>query len=327
MYYIGEKDSTSILSTSIFFPHVLAGPILHKPLTLESNKNQDLLYRNLFIGIAMFSLGTILLECSTVIYERFEYINSLNYFNSYISATIFYLYLFSNFFGYSMIASGYAKFFGIEIPINFMAPGLSRNPSEFWLRWHRSLSLFFRNYVFKSLIKRNINILVATFLVMVLSGIWHGWGWNYIIWGGVHGTLLILYKLFSNSRYERIKFLAFFVLIPVTWIPFYSNSYHELTSNLLLLTAQNIPALNDIGIKASLCILISTALILTPYNRVMKFLNIEVAMSIKEPYGRHSTKIKGGKTLYFVILMALVVLGILFSYGVGTNSTFEYQRF
>ena len=153
---------------------------------------------------------------------------------------LFSLQVYFDFSGYSDIARGLSKFMGIDLMINFNQPYFSKSPSEFWRRWHISLSSWLRDYLYIPLggnrtgkYKIKINLMIT----MVLGGLWHGASWNFVLWGALHGLYLIIYKLFDlknqNPNYYKrslvkniIKTFLCYLIILITWLPFRSPSIH-----------------------------------------------------------------------------------------------------
>ena len=144
---------------------------------------------------------------------------------------LFSIQIYFDFSGYSDIARGLAKLMGIDLMVNFKQPYFSSSPSEFWKRWHISLSTWLRDYVYipiggnrRSFIRTLYNLMIT----MLLGGLWHGASWNFILWGGIHGFYLILDKLFIqmeifqsiSSKFKITKIIIFYFLILFTWIPF-----------------------------------------------------------------------------------------------------------
>jgi len=118
-------------------------------------------------------------------------------------AVYFAIQIYCDFSGYSDIAIGTAKLFGFDLMMNFSFPYFSQNISEFWQRWHISLSSWFRDYVYiplggsrKGLLLRFRNI----FIVFVLSGLWHGANWTFVVWGTLHAIYLIIYTIFQREK-------------------------------------------------------------------------------------------------------------------------------
>lgn len=171
----------------------------------------------------------------------FGNISELNAVSALITIYAFAWQIYCDFSGYTDIARGCSKLLGIELMLNFNVPYLSRTPSEFWRRWHISLSSWFTDYVFVPLggsrgsswtIYRNI------FLTMLLSGLWHGAAWTFVAWGAFHAALLSVYRLIGSDRINRIpaviQTVLLFHLVCIGWILFRATS---LTESILFLEA------------------------------------------------------------------------------------------
>jgi len=149
--------------------------------------------------------------------------------------------LYNDFAGYTSIIRGVSLWFGIELTNNFNLPYLSRNFTEFWTRWHISLSQWLRDYIFfpsarylmKHFTPREhwVNILLPPILTMLVSGMWHGLTWNLLLWGGMHGTYLVVERVFSLRKNavpmnelpmwrQGLSTVITFVLAALAWVPF-----------------------------------------------------------------------------------------------------------
>lgn len=120
------------------------------------------------------------------------------------------LQLYYDFSGYSDIAIGISNCFGFEIKENFNFPYISSSITEFWRRWHISLGTWFREYLYIPLGgNKKGNIYLNLFIVFLITGIWHGARWNYIIWGGIHGLFIILERYLSKNTvwYNKINLI------------------------------------------------------------------------------------------------------------------------
>lgn len=116
--------------------------------------------------------------------------------------------MYADFYGYSTIAVGAAKMLGIKIMDNFKTPYLSKSISEFWTRWHISLSTWFRDYLYISLGGNRVSLPRWTFNIMIVfmvSGLWHGASWTFVVWGALHGLMLLLERYFSKWFGFEIK--------------------------------------------------------------------------------------------------------------------------
>lgn len=155
--------------------------------------------------------------------------------------------IYGDFAGYSAIARGVSKWFGIDLMTNFRMPYLARNPSDFWQRWHISLSSWLRDYLYIPLggnrgssfkVYRNL------MLTMLLGGLWHGAGWTFLAWGGIHGAILCIYRVLG----EKVKLpgtwgriiatVGFFHLVCLAWLFFRADSFAQAWDMLQLIFTQ-----------------------------------------------------------------------------------------
>ena len=192
-----------------FFPHLIAGPILRAKQFLPQVQNwQRPTAATVNRGIALILSGLVK---KMVFADRFAIVSDA-YFNNidahpgwlaaWSGAFAFTLQVFFDFSGYTDIARGCAKLLGFEFPINFARPALARNPIEFWQRWHITLSLWVRDYIFLPLTRssrRRFGVYLALIITMLLVGLWHGARWNFVLWGGYCGLFMILTRLFQQK--------------------------------------------------------------------------------------------------------------------------------
>ncbi|MFL1484682.1 MBOAT family O-acyltransferase [Marinobacter sp. LN3S78] len=205
------KPERSFLKFAVFvsfFPQLVAGPIVRASDFLPQ------LHKKIKIDSAMVNAGLFLIFCGLVkkiliadslallaiddIFENPEAFSSLDLL---IALYAYALQIYCDFSGYSDIAIGVALMLGFRLPINFNRPYLAKDPSEFWTRWHISLSTWLRDYLYISLggnrrgpliTKRNL------FITMLLGGLWHGASMNFILWGAFHGLILMLFLPFRS---------------------------------------------------------------------------------------------------------------------------------
>lgn len=322
LYLNNQKLSINkmeFLSTVIFFPHALAGPILHKPLSIEKDFNELRFYSSFFY----FCYGSILLFLSNILSTNL-YIFQGNYINVLFSSWSYYLFLFGNFAGYSFIAYSYAKLFNINIPYNFDAPSISLNPSEFWMRWHRSLSLFFRNNLMK-IFKRNFNLNISIFLIMIISAGWHGIGLNFFLWGVFHSLYIILYKKFIYKLGKFINYLLMLSLFPLNWLLFFNNYnqikfFHQTNFDISII-------INYFGIKyvvAFILLLVSSFITFNLFSMVLNFKN---KSDLNSPYYSEIFEKSHNKRFFFIILLSSFVMGFFAQQAINVNAFFLYQNF
>jgi len=214
----------SILDFSVFylfFPHLVAGPIAKSKSFYEDLNTKEYSYNPTEVGILIFSGLFKKLVISSYLYSFYlAPIGNPQLFSAQdlaVAILVYSCYIYADFSGYSDLAIAFSKLLGINTPANFNQPYKSKTVTEFWGRWHISLSSFFREYVyfplggdgrgakyFKTLVKcRNL------ILVMLLSGFWHGAGLNFLIWGGAFGVLMSVEAIFKKvfGKMEAGKFV------------------------------------------------------------------------------------------------------------------------
>ena len=215
----------------MFFPQLVAGPI-ERPQNLlpQFNKIHKLNYDDVTAGLRLILWGLfkkVVIADRLALYVNLIYSHPQDYSGpSLIIATIFFAFqIYGDFSGYSDIAVGAARVLGFKLMTNFQYPYFSRNISEFWERWHISLSTWFRDYVYVPLGGNRVNRLrwIGNILVVfVLSGLWHGAGWLFALWGLLHASCYLLYRLFNLSSR-----LLTFCLVCLAWIFFRANNTND----------------------------------------------------------------------------------------------------
>ena len=167
--------------------------------------------------------------------------------------------LYFDFSGYSDMAIGLSRLFGVTLPLNFHSPYKSVNIIEFWRRWHMTLSHFLRDYLYiplggnrKGSVRRHLNLMIT----MLLGGLWHGAGWTYVLWGGLHGCYLVinhgwqvLHKRFWHKPPSKLlhamSVLITFLAVVVAWVVFRSDNINTATAILKSMAGMNGFALPD----------------------------------------------------------------------------------
>lgn len=193
----------------MYFPQLVAGPI-ERPQNLlyqfHQRKHFDISRVQDGVSLALWGLfKKVVVADSLAIYTDTIYNASSHHTGTslLVATYCFAFQIYCDFSGYSDIARGISRVYGIELMKNFDAPYFSRSISEFWTRWHISLSTWFRDYVYISLGGNRVSLsrnFFNLFVVFLLSGFWHGANWTFIVWGALHGMYLIVERLWVNAR-------------------------------------------------------------------------------------------------------------------------------
>lgn len=238
--YPAEQKISHVLAYTLFFPHLIAGPIL-KPWELIpqfERLTKAFNAKRLIYGGTLFSVGMAkklvfadpLGNAIQSIYASPAGLSSAQYL---FALYAFPVQIYSDFSGYTDMAMGLAFILGIRLPNNFMQPFAATSIIDFWRRWHISLSAWLKDYIYipmggnrKGLPRQSINLLTT----MAVSGIWHGAGWGYLVWGCSHGFFIVvnhgIRKLRLPSIPSFIKTLIVFHLVALMWIFFRATDMH-----------------------------------------------------------------------------------------------------
>lgn len=234
-----------------FFPQLVAGPIeKSKDLLNQFNNNYDFDYDRVKNGILLMIWGLfqkLVIADRLAILVNTVYNNHTNYngFTVIIATVLFSVQIYCDFCSYSDMAIGSAEVMGFKLMENFRRPYFSKSIGEFWRRWHISLGSWFRDYLYiplggsrKGKIKKYRNLMI----VFLTSGLWHGAGWNYIIWGFLHGFYQIAgielkpirdfivnkFRIKRGSLYHKLyQVTTVFVLVSFAWIFFRATSFSQ----------------------------------------------------------------------------------------------------
>ncbi|WP_250656602.1 MBOAT family O-acyltransferase [Alkalimarinus coralli] len=252
--YRDRKAERDFLKYSLFisyFPQLIAGPIVHHRELLpqlNSNKIFSLDWINISAGITIFSIGlfkkVVLADSlSPIVHSVFGEAatgGEISFFVAWGGALAYTLQLYFDFSGYSDMAIGAALMFNIHLPVNFLSPYKSKSIIEFWRRWHITLSHFLRDYLYIMFggnrageARRMINMMAT----MLLGGLWHGAGWTFVLWGGLHGVYLVVNRAWIDilgvlrlafirnlPGYGVLAGLVTFVCVIVSWVLFRADN-------------------------------------------------------------------------------------------------------
>ena len=282
-----ESNPLSYALFVSYFPHLIAGPILHHKqmmpqFSLATTFNPS--WQRFAVGMSFFALGLakkLLIADSLAEYVD-PFVGTVDsgtapaFWEAWTIALAYSCQLYFDFSGYCDMAYGISYLFGIYLPFNFNSPYQAANIIDFWRRWHMSLSQFMREYVYIPLggnrhgsIRRHVNLMCT----MLVGGLWHGASWNFVLWGGLHGVFLWVNHLWRasplyqqcssiiNRQAYRIAARALtFLCVVLAWIPFRASSWDStlrfwqamLWPDVLVLPAslqQWLSSLNTLGVE------------------------------------------------------------------------------
>jgi len=225
--YEGLVEERNLLNYALFvtfFPHLLAGPILHHSEMMpqfERLRNKVLNWKNLYLGLTLFFLGlfkkVILADTfSAWASAGFDTTQPLTLIPAWLTSLSYTFQLYFDFSGYSDMALGVGWMFNISLPINFNSPYKATGMIDFWKRWHITLTNFVTTYLYTPILRAFgsitfTNSLVAIFLAMLISGFWHGAGWNFIVWGGMHGAGLVVNHYWKKKKHKMPAWLGWLI--------------------------------------------------------------------------------------------------------------------
>ena len=231
-------DTTLYLS---FFPHLVAGPIVRPgELIPQLDIQRDPRHLDI-VGAGWLILGGLFKKVVIANYLAAAIVDPVfgeparhGSLEIAVAIVAYAVQIYCDFSGYTDIAIGVAKMLGFQFPQNFDRPYSARSVQDFWRRWHMTLSRWLRDYLYiplggnrKGTTRTYENLMVT----MLLGGLWHGAAWNYVLWGGYHGALLIVYRAMGwnadpgvRTRWDPLRIAAMFVLVVIGWVFFASRS-------------------------------------------------------------------------------------------------------
>lgn len=230
-----------------YFPHLIAGPVLHHSQMMPQFRQADT-YRfdagNLIAGLCIFALGLFkkivladgISPYADPIFQAADAGLVPDMQEAWLGALAYTFQLYFDFSGYSDMAIGLSWMFNVRLPFNFNSPYKATNISDFWRRWHMTLSQFLRDYLYIALggnrhgvVRRYVNLMAT----MVLGGLWHGASWSFIVWGFLHGLYLgvnhafralcgerLLKQLAANRLFTLLAWLLTMLAVVVAWVVF-----------------------------------------------------------------------------------------------------------
>ena len=230
--YRSETERCSLIDFLVFvtfFPQLIVGPVIRYDSMLPQLTSPDLhrIHKeNVMKGMILFSIGCakkILLADMMIAHAQnfYDVMGNGNFFEAWGAVFAYTFAYYFDFSGYIDMAIGLGLFFNINLPINFNSPYKARNFADFWRRWNITISQFFNDYIFRGIFKFGNGIgklILATMITFLVSGIWHGAGWHFIIWGLVNGIFVCMANIMTLKRKKLPGWMAwgltfFFVLL------------------------------------------------------------------------------------------------------------------
>jgi alginate O-acetyltransferase complex protein AlgI len=252
--YRGRTKEYNFIKYSLFvtfFPQLIAGPIIHHDDIIpqfSTQKAQLLNSNNFSVGITVFVLGLfkkVVIADSIATFSNLAFNAaaggvSLSFSEAWVGALSYTIQLYFDFSGYSDMAIGAAYMMGVKLPLNFSSPYQAVSIIDFWRRWHITLSNFLRDYLYiplggsrKGEFRRYTNLLIT----MLIGGLWHGAGWQFIFWGGLHGCYLVINHVYRAIRkamghdlgrdgwlLKGLGWLLTFFVVVLAWVFFRAES-------------------------------------------------------------------------------------------------------
>ena len=248
---VSERKFSHYLLFVSYFPHLIAGPVLHHAQMMPQFAKEatyKINYESIGLGILIFTIGLakkVLLanplgEYADPFFQAITVASSPSFSEAWLATLAYTFQIYFDFSGYTDMAIGLSLLFGVTLPINFNAPYRSLSIVEFWRRWHISLSTFLRDYLYIPLggnqngrLRRYVNLIIT----MLLGGLWHGANWTFILWGLVHGALLSINHIWNSlevSNFFKSKLIIpiwwtiVFICICFTWVIFRVDHFYQI---------------------------------------------------------------------------------------------------
>jgi len=262
--YRGETHEHHFLNYAVFvsfFPQLIAGPIVHHREMMPqfaSFDNKAINYKHIALGLFIFSIGLfkkVVLADSFAAWANigFDKMDTLSMVQAWATSLAYSFQIYFDFSGYTDMAIGAALLFNIKLPFNFNSPYKALNIQDFWRRWHMTLSRFLRDYVYIPLggnrlgSMRTYSNIMITF---VIGGLWHGASWTFVLWGALHGSALVIQRLWQCTQIRIPPALAWFItfnFINLSWVFFRAKDFDDAFKVL-----RGLCGMNEIGHLSSL---------------------------------------------------------------------------
>lgn len=308
-----------------FFPHLVAGPIMRAtnllPQFERDRRFEPAAARDatLLVVWGLFK-KLVIADNVGVIANKVFSLESPEFFVLWAGVFAFAIQIYADFSAYTDIARGVAKWYGFDLIKNFERPYLATGPADFWRRWNISLSTWFRDYVYIPLggSRRGAGRVTANLMItFMVSGLWHGASWNYVLWGAYHGVLLVLARTvpdtvanfaIGRAAARPLRILGMFVLTCIGWLIFRETELEHLVRHFQLVPWDTTPAGRAAGLYLLLLVFIySIPLWIHDVWAELKAPDLSTAIEVPERSVRWP-RVAAQATLCGVMVAAILVL-------------------
>lgn len=331
------RDIVAFFAFISFFPQLVAGPIERATNLLpQFLKKREFDYDTAVDGMrqilwGLFKKIVVADSCAVYVDQVFSTYTEQTGSTLLLAAVLFTFQIYGDFSGYSDIAIGTAKLFGIKLMRNFNVPYFSRDIAEFWRRWHISLTTWFRDYLYIPLGGSRVSkvkVIRNTFIIFLVSGFWHGANWTFIVWGAYHALLFLpLILMGKNRKYTNLvaegrvlptiketgQMLLTFILAVMGWIIFRAKSIGEAWDYFHGLFSKSLFSMPWLKNKETYLVILTSILVMLVVEWINRGNQHGLVLPQKMPVG-----------LRYLVYVLLTVVIIRFS---GTPSAFIYFAF
>ena len=339
--YRDEVEKCSFLEYALFtafFPHLLSGPIiLHGdffPL-LKDERRKKLDWNQFASGIYLFACGMgkkVLLAdvFGSAVDIGYGDISALNTTTAVFVSLAYTLQIYFDFSGYSDMAVGVSRMLNLDLPVNFNSPYKAKTISEFWDRWHITLTRFFTRYLYIPLggsRRGKVRTWINTVIVFLCSGFWHGASWTFIFWGFLHGIAMVLNRIFGKwiSRLPSVfNWLVTFLFVNAAWILFRAGSFGTTVNMFRILFSNRWGGLQAEVSDAFLNYLTQYIPFIPSWGIAAGYLAVGLGIVL---FGRNLYEKSGEKCLGIKSGIAVVILLVLSTLSFSGISTYVYANF
>lgn len=329
--YRGEEVQKNILNVGLyisFFPQLIAGPIVRYQTVALQIQNRKESFDDFSDGVCRFIIGMgkkVLLANSLAVVADAAFngdVSNTSASFAWLGAIAYTMQIFFDFSGYSDMAIGLGRMFGFKFLENFNYPYISTSITEFWRRWHISLGTWFRDYVYFPLggsrVKSKSRLILNLFIVWLLTGIWHGANWTFIVWGLMYFVLLVIEKLTGLHKVEKLKILRWvytLLFVVLGWVIFRSDTLKDAFTYLGVMFGSNGILIDNFAVfycKENIVYFLAGLVCCTP---VISFV-----------YRKYINKNRVMPVLAGIALVAVAALSIIYIVK-GTYNPFIYFNF